>query len=115
VTAALDETRIVGVMVSRWSNEHMTNEILALGVAPGARRAGLATRLVDAHLGLLRPGETGLRAEVAVAERDVIEPEDRTERAVIVRRLLERAGCVVRRAPGELGLADPDALLAIRD
>jgi ribosomal protein S18 acetylase RimI-like enzyme len=115
VSAALDETRIVGVLVSRWSNELLSNEILALGVAPAARRAGLATRLVDAHLGLLRPGEDGLRAEVTVGERDAVEPLDRAERTTIARRLLERAGCAVRRAPGDVGLADPEALLAIRD
>jgi acetoin utilization protein AcuC len=115
VTAAVDETRVVGVVVSRWSNEQLANEILALGVAPAARRAGLAGRLIDAHLGLLRPGEDGLRAEVAVGERDPFEPLERGVRAAIARRLLERAGCTVRRALGELGLADPGALSAIRD
>jgi GNAT superfamily N-acetyltransferase len=114
-TAAVDETRVVGVVVSRWSNELLTNEVLAVGVAPAARRAGLATRLVDAHLGLLRPGEDGLRAEVPVGERDVVEPLDRTERGAVARRLLERARCIVRRASGDLGLADPGALVAIRD
>jgi ribosomal protein S18 acetylase RimI-like enzyme len=115
VSVAVDETRVVGLVASRWSNDALASEILAIGVAPAARGAGLAGRLVDAHLGLLRPGEDGLRAEVAVGERDPFEPLDRDERAAIARRLLERAGCTVRRAPGDLGLADPGALVAIRE
>jgi ribosomal protein S18 acetylase RimI-like enzyme len=114
VTAALDETRVVGLMLSRWSNEGMTNEIVALGVAPAARGQGLAGRLVDAHLGLLRPGEDGLRAEVGVAERDPFGPLEPAVRASIARRLLERAGCTVRPLGGEAGAADPHALVATR-
>lgn len=115
VSAAVDDTTVVGVVVSRWSNELLSNEILAIGVAPAARHAGLAARLVDAHLGLLRPGEDGLRAEVAVGERDPFHPLEHDTRTAIARRLLERAGCTVRRAAGDLGLADPGALVAIRE
>ena len=115
VTAAVDDIRVVGVVASRPSNDALANEILAIGVAPPARRAGLAGRLIEAHLGLLRPGEEGLRAEVSVGDRDPFEPLDRGDRAAIARRLLERAGCTVRRAPGDLGLADPGALVAIRE
>lgn len=114
VTAAVDETRVVGVLMSRWSNDRQTNEVLALGVAPAARRQSLATRLVEAHVGLLRPGEDGLRAECAVGERDPFEPLDPAVRSAIVGRLLERAGCTVRAAGGELGAADPHAVLAVR-
>ena len=114
VTVAVAETRVVGVLVSRWSNDGQTNEILALGVAPAARRQGLAGRLVEAHLGLLRPGEDGLRAECAVGERDPFEPLDPAARSAIVGRLLERAGCTVRAAGGELAAADPHALVAVR-
>ena len=114
VTAAVDETMVVGVLLSRWSNEGQTNEILALGVAPAARRQGLAGRLVEAHLGLLRPGEDGLRAEIAIGERDPFEPLDPAVRARITRELLERAGCTVRAAGGELAAADPHAIIAVR-
>ena len=114
VTAAVDETMVVGVLLSRWSNEGQTNEILALGVAPAARRQGLAGRLVEAHLGLLRPGEDGLRAEIAIGERDPFEPLDPAVRARITRELLERAGCTVRAAGGELAVADPHAIIAVR-
>ena len=114
VTAAVDETMVVGVLLSRWSNEGQTNELLALGVAPAARRAGLAGRLVEAHLGLLRPGEDGLRAEIAIGERDPFEPLDPAVRARITHELLERAGCTVRAAGGELAAADPHAVFATR-
>ena len=114
VTAAVDETTVVGILVSRWSNEGLTNDVLALGVAPAARRQGLAGRLVEAHLGLLRPGEDGLRAEIAVGERDPFEPLDPAVRALVARRLLERALCTVRAADGEIGAADPHAIVAVR-
>ena len=114
VTAAVDETRVVGLILSRWSNEGMTNEVLALGVAPATRRQGLAGRLMDAHVGLLRPGEEGLRAEIAVGERDPFDPLEPAIRAAAARRLLEQAGCTVRPAGGDLGAADPHAFVATR-
>jgi hypothetical protein len=48
------------------------------------------------------------------AERDPVEPLDRTLRAGIARRLLERSGFDVQAAGGPLGRADPDALEAFR-
>jgi len=114
LTVAVDETRVVGVIASRWSNDRQANEVLVIGVAPAARRAGLAGRLVDAHLRLLRPGEDGLLAEVGVAERDPVDPLDHGLRIAIARRLLDRAGCRIRPASGPLAAADPSAIVGVR-
>jgi len=112
VSAAVDGTRVVGLAVSAapaaWAGDR---RLLALGVAPAARSRGLGRRLLDAHLGGLRPGDNPVEAVVTAAERDPVEPVDRAVRTEIARRLLEGAGLTVRRLPGEVGRADPEAIL----
>jgi hypothetical protein len=54
------------------------------------------------------------RASVTLAERDPVEPLDRSVRAAIARRLLEGAGFDVESAGGAVGRADPPALEAAR-
>jgi GNAT superfamily N-acetyltransferase len=78
--------------------------LLALGVAPEHRRAGLATAL----LARLTPDE----ATVTVAERDPIDPLPHAERVAIARRLLERAGLDVRAATGPVATVDRAAITA---
>lgn len=111
VTAAIDGAVAIGLAVSVGVGE--AEEILALGVAPAARRRGLATRLLEAHLDAL-PASRAVRATVSVGERDVIDPLDRAVRADIARRLLAGAGFMVAAAPDPLGGADPLAITAIR-
>jgi ribosomal protein S18 acetylase RimI-like enzyme len=67
-------------------------DLLALGVAPAWRRAGLAGRLLAAHVSDVQTSGMGLHAEVTVAERDPLDPLDGGLRRTIARRLLERAG-----------------------
>ena len=86
--------------------------VLAVGVARSNRGRGLARALLGAHLEV-RPGREW-RAAVTLAERDPVEPLDRTTRATIARRLLEAAGFEVAPADGPIGRADPLALDAIR-
>ena len=116
VTAAVDGTLVVGLALSAapasWAGER---RLLALGVAPSARRQGLATRLLATHLAGLRPGDNPLSALVTAAERDPVEPLPRADRAVITRSLLTRAGFDVSKAPGPPGEADSGALHARRD
>jgi acetoin utilization protein AcuC len=116
LTAAVDGTRVVGVALSAapavWAGER---RLLALGVAPAARRKGLARRLLEAHLEGLRPGDNPILATVSAAERDPIDPLPRADRAAIARTLLAYAGFEVTKAPGPLGEADPGALLARRE
>jgi ribosomal protein S18 acetylase RimI-like enzyme len=116
VSAAVDGTRVVGLVVSAapaaWAGDR---RLLALGVAPAARSRGLGRRLLDAHLEGLRPGDNPMTATVTAAERDPVEPESREVRAAVARRLFEGAGFAVERAPGPPGEADPGAIVARRD
>jgi acetoin utilization protein AcuC len=116
LTIAADGGRVIGLVASTASTPTTAGtgaprSILAVGVAPGARRSGLATELLKRHLASFDPA-TAWSATVTAAERDPVEPLDRTLRATIARRLLERAGFDVIPAAGQLGRADPAALEA---
>jgi acetoin utilization protein AcuC len=112
VSAAVDGSSVVGLAVSVQSDGGL--ELVALGVAPANRNRGLATAMLRAHVGEANGAGRRWRASVTLAERDPVDPLDRTVRATIARRLLEGAGFEVRRAAGPLGLADPEALDAVR-
>jgi ribosomal protein S18 acetylase RimI-like enzyme len=88
--------------------------LLAVAVAPDARRRGLATELLARHVGSF-DATTAWSAIVTGSERDPVEPIDRIDRSKIARRLLERTGFDVQPAGGSLGRADPAALEATRD
>jgi ribosomal protein S18 acetylase RimI-like enzyme len=119
LTIAVAETRVVGLVASAATGGERAGEagpprsLLAVGVAPEARRRGLATELLARHVASFDP-VTPWSATVTGAERDPVEPLDRTVRASIARRLLERTGFDVQPAGGPLGAADPDALQATR-
>ncbi len=90
-----------------------TDWLLALGVAPGARGRGLGGGLLRA---LVRgPDRRGrqLVALLTVAERDPASPLTADARRSAGRRLLAGAGFRELPVPGELGLADRHALLAV--
>ena len=118
VTAAVADDVVFGLCCSLATNgdgpepASARRQLIALGVAPGARRAGLGTALLRAHVEAAGPQP--LRALVTVAERDPIEPGDRALRADIARRLLEDAGFAVRNAPPALRRIDPLAIDALR-
>ena len=97
---AVDGDTIVGLGLV------VDDRVMALGVAPGYRRAGLATAL----LGRLLPRE----AVVTVAERDPVDPLPHADRLAIARRLLDRAGLEVRGATGAVASVDRSALSAVR-
>jgi acetoin utilization protein AcuC len=115
MTIAVDGVRVVGLVASVTAAEGVPTppSILAVGVAPEARRRGLATELLTRHVASFEPA-TAWSAIVTGAERDPVEPLDRTLRATIARRLLERAGFDVQPAGGQLGRADPAAIEATR-
>jgi acetoin utilization protein AcuC len=117
LTIAVAGTRVIGLVVSAASASGEEGEapraILAVGVAPGARRRGLATELLARHLASFDP-RTTWSATVTGAERDPVEPLDRTLRADMARRLFERNGFDVQPAGGPLGRADPSAIEANR-
>jgi acetoin utilization protein AcuC len=122
LSVAVSGTRIVGLVASarEGANDGGTDPprraILAVGVAPGFRRRGLATELLRAHLDAAEgTGDAAWTASVTVAERDPVEPLDVATRVDIARRLLEGARFKVSRSAGPIGRADPLALDAIRD
>lgn len=114
-TLAVDAETVVGLACSapvHPGEPDGPRSLLALGVARSHRGRGLARALLRAHLDA-RPGREW-RAAVTLAERDPVEPLDRTTRAKIARRLLEAAGFEVTPADGPLGRADPLAVDAVR-
>jgi GNAT superfamily N-acetyltransferase len=100
--AAVVGTRVVGLGLA------VDGALLALGVAPGHRRAGLGRALLEAF------GPEVVSAEVTVAERDPFDPLDGDLRAAVATRLLGDAGFSVTRASDEVGAIDPGALVARR-
>ena len=97
---------VVGLAIAGPASDSGHRDLLALGVAPAYRRSGLAGALLA-----VSPADS---AEVTLAERDPVEPIDRTTRAAIAARLLERAGFGVSAVDGALRFADPLALRAAR-
>jgi ribosomal protein S18 acetylase RimI-like enzyme len=112
VTAALAGDGVVG-LASSAGGEPGDAELLALGVAPGWRRAGLGRRLLAAHLEAI-PDGLPMTATVTVAERDAVEPLPYATRIGIARRLLTGAGFEVARAPEPVGRVDSLAVVAVR-
>ncbi|MEO5939733.1 MAG: GNAT family N-acetyltransferase, partial [Candidatus Limnocylindrales bacterium] len=110
VVAAVTGSLVVGLAVALPDADGGGAELLAVGVAPGWRRSGLATRLLADQVSAAAP----LRATVGVAERDVFEPLDHALRIDIARRLLLRAGFEVTPASDAIGRIDPRASSAVR-
>jgi acetoin utilization protein AcuC len=106
VSAGLIGAQVVGLAISGPAAQDGRRDLLALGVAAGHRRAGLAARLLAVS--------SADRAELNVAERDPFEPLDVRARSAIATRLLAQAGFDVRSAGGAIGSADPTALVATR-
>lgn len=114
VTAALRGTLVVGLVVSRHADLEARTDLLAVGVAPADRRAGLATRMLREHVEGMRPGDVDVVAEVTMAERDAVEPLDVRERVSIARRLLTSAGFEVDAADAGIRGIDPTAIVGRR-
>jgi len=86
--------------------------LLAVGVAPDHRRAGLGRSLL-ARLVAERPAGTSIVATVGVAERDVVEPLDVAERIEVATRLLRAAGFALQPVSPDLRRDDPWAIEAV--
>ena len=114
-TVAVRDATVVGAALSVVSRSGGDTRValLALGVAPAWRRAGLAGRLLAAHVYELDLGAE-VHAEVTVAERDPFDPLDAGLRRSIARRLLERAGFHVTPADPAVRGADPSVVTAVR-
>ena len=118
VTAAVVGGVVVGAVVSTAGagddpRADTRRRLIAIGVAPAHRRAGLAGAMLREHVAAGSDGE-GWEAVVTLAERDPIEPLARAIRERIARRLLEGVGFTVNRAGGSIVAADPGSLQARR-
>ena len=102
VAAAVAGSTVVGLAVTG-----PDDGLLALGVAPGHRQAGIGTALLRAS--------RARTAEATVADRDPIDPLPHAVRAQIARRTLESAGFTIVATPADLRSVDPRALVATRD
>ena len=114
VVAAIAADWVVGVAVAApatGTRAAAVESLLAVGVAPGWRGAGLARALLGA-LVETRPRGVALEAQVGVAERDVVEPEDVQTRIAVARRLLEGAGFALRAPTPDVARDDPFAIAA---
>ena len=114
VTGAVVDEVLVGAVVSAAASDRGVRDLLAVGVAPEHRGHGVAAAMLEAHLGSFRPGDEAWTTTVTVAERDPVEPFERTVRADVARRLLERAGFTVRPASGATRAIDTLAIEARR-
>ena len=102
VAAAVAGSTVVGLAVTG-----PDDALLALGVAPGYRQAGIGTALLRAS--------RARTARSTVAERDPIDPLPHAVRAQIARQTLESAGFTIVATPADIRLAGPRALVATRD
>jgi GNAT superfamily N-acetyltransferase len=112
VVAAVVGDGIVGLAVAAPSvTEPAVESLLAVGVAPAYRAAGLGRGLLAA-LVEGRPPRTAIEARVGVAERDGIEPLDIGVRLDIARHLLAGAGFRLQPASPDVARDDPHTLVA---
>ena len=90
------------------------DQLVALGVAPGWRRRGVATAMLRALVTEQNRRGRALIALHTAAERDPIDPLPRARRREVAERLAAGAGLTVAPAPTHLSASDPDARLAVR-
>lgn len=117
LTMAVDDGTAVGLVASaledpraHWS----PHVVMAVGVAPAARRQGLATTMLQAHVAAFGREGTPWTATVTVAERDPVEPLDCAVRSTIAARIFERAGFVTEAPDRPLRDVDPSARRYVR-
>jgi acetoin utilization protein AcuC len=112
LTVAVDETTIVGVVLSALAaDEPARRDVIAICVAPAARRDGLAARMLEEHLATLRPGDEVVEARLSVGERDPVDPLPAELRRSIAASLLEGAGFVAGPPDRVLERLDPTHLV----
>lgn len=117
LTVAVDGSTVVGLVASVSDDPAATNaprSILAIGIAPAARRQGLATRMLQVHLAEFGREATSWTATVTVAERDPVEPLDRAIRTAIAVRIHEAAGFRPDPPDRPINDADPGARRFVR-
>jgi acetoin utilization protein AcuC len=117
ITMAVDGATSVGLVVSALDDPAVPDSprsILAIGVAPAARRQGLATRMLAAHVEEFGRAGTSWAATVSLAERDPVEPLDRALRSAIADRIFERAGFAPEAPDRSFQAVDPGSVRFVR-
>jgi acetoin utilization protein AcuC len=117
ITMAVDGANAVGLVASALDDPAAPDSprsILAIGVAPAARRQGLATRMLAAHTEEFDRAGMPWAATITLAERDPVAPLDRALRSSIAARIFERAGFAPEAPDRSLQAADPGALRFVR-
>ncbi|MGA3056642.1 MAG: hypothetical protein ABSE70_01200 [Candidatus Limnocylindrales bacterium] len=112
-TGAVIGEWLVGVALTAPGPLDGPDELVALGVAPGWRRRGLATALLRTIVVEHDGSGRSLVALHTAAERDPIEPLPRELRRDVATRLLRSGNFGIRPAPPEVAAADPDSLSAV--
>ena len=114
VSAALDGSRVVGLVASSGAARQPGHRrLLALGVAPAARRVGLASALLRAHMAETGSAES-LDVLMTAAERDPVEPLPIATRRDVAARLLAGAGFRETEVPAAIRAVNSRAFAARR-
>jgi ribosomal protein S18 acetylase RimI-like enzyme len=112
IVGAVTGTTLVGLAAAAPTGQG-EESLLAVGVAPGHRGAGLGKALLRQLVAGRAPG-VAFEARIGVAERDWVEPDDVTTRLLVARRLLEGAGFELRAPSPDLRRDDPRTIVAVR-
>ena len=107
-------TEVVGLAIAGPPDGDARRALLGVGVEPAFRRQGLAGALLATCVEVGQDGHVGHTAAVTLAERDPLEPLDRSVRGRVARRLLESAGFRVSPADPIILGVDPGAISAVR-
>jgi acetoin utilization protein AcuC len=112
VVGAVVGSSVVGVAVAAPSTSGEGESLLALGVAPDHRGAGLGRALLQALVEGRAPG-IAMEARIGVAERDWVDPSDVTVRLATARRMLQGAGFELHAPSPDLRRDDPHTILGV--
>jgi GNAT superfamily N-acetyltransferase len=112
-TGAVIGEWLVGVALAAPGSPHGEDELVALGVAPGWRRHGLATVLLRALVEEQDRRGRALGVLHTAADRDPFEPLPRELRRDVATRLLRASGFSMQPAPPGVAAADSYSLSAV--
>ena len=111
-TGAVIGEWLVGVALAAPGSPDGEDELVALGVAPGWRRRGLATALLRVIVEEQDRRGRALGVLHTAADRDPFEPLPRELRRDVATRLLRSCGFSMQPTPSDVAAADPNSLSA---